>query len=70
MTLKEEFLESVKGLPDNCEIEDLEYLVYLHREVGAGLRDLARGATVPHEEATRRFRSWRSSLSERKTFAD
>ena len=53
-TVKEEVLDSIKGLPDTSTLEDIQYLLYVRQKIQKGLQDVAEGRTVRHEEAERR----------------
>ena len=54
-SFKERAHRLVDGLPDDATWEDLEYAVYVHRSIEAGLKDSREGRPVPHEEAVRQF---------------
>jgi predicted transcriptional regulator len=58
---KQELLEWVGSLPDECSWEDLQYFLDLRQSVAEGLEDVQEGRLVPHEEAKRRMREWLKS---------
>lgn len=55
---KEKVLDSLKGLPDEFELEDLfERLLFINR-IEEGLRQSAAGEIVSEEEARRYLSRW------------
>ncbi len=54
-TVKEEVRRLADRLPDEATWEDVEYEIYVRRQIEAGLKDSREGRTIPHEEIRRRF---------------
>jgi predicted transcriptional regulator len=58
-TPKEVVLEAVKSLPEDATFEDIEYHLFVRSRLEEGLRALADGRTVPHEEVKKQIAEWR-----------
>ena len=56
-TARELVLRLVERLPDDATLEDIMYELYVVQGIERGLRDVAEGRTVPHEEVKREMRS-------------
>ncbi len=56
---KEEVIELVRQLPDQVEIEELIYRLYLREKLAAAEEDIAAGHTLSAEEARAEAASWR-----------
>lgn len=56
---KADVLELVGELPDNVDIEDLIYRLYLREKLAAAEADIAAGRTVSAAEARSEAASWR-----------
>ena len=54
-TVKDEARRLVDRLPEDATWEDLQYQIYFHQAVEAGLKDSREGRIVPLEEARQRF---------------
>jgi predicted transcriptional regulator len=61
MTVKEQVMEWIRALPDDCTLNDIQYQLELRARVEEGMRALDEGRVVPQEEAERRMAQWRSS---------
>ncbi len=55
---KEEVIQLIENMPDDCTVQDILYGLYLKQKVDKGLRDIAEGRVVTHEEATQRMNKW------------
>jgi predicted transcriptional regulator len=55
---KEEVLELVRQLPDEIDIEELIYRLYLLEKLAAAEADIAAGRTLSAEEVRKRVREW------------
>ena len=53
--LKEEARRFIERLSDEATWEDLQYAIYVHQAIEAGLKHSREGRTVPHEEVRRLF---------------
>jgi len=60
-SLKQETIELIKRLPDNCSLEDIMYELYFKQKVKRGLKELKEGKFIPHEEAKKRMGKWLKS---------
>ena len=56
---KSEVLDLVKELPDDIDIEDLIYRLYLREKLAAAEADITVGRTVSVAEARSQAASWR-----------
>ena len=54
-TVKDILRAMIERLPDDVTWEDVQYEVYFHQRVDAGLADALAGRVVSHEEARRQF---------------
>ena len=59
--LKQETIELIKRLPDNCSLEDIMYELYFKQKVKRGLKELKEGKVISHEEAKKRMGKWLKS---------
>ncbi len=60
-SIKEEVIEMIQALPDDCTLEQIQYQLYVRDQVNKGLADIEAGRVVPHEEAKRRVAEWLKS---------
>ena len=58
MTEKERILKVIESLPDTATVDDVMEALYFREVIDAGLKDLAEGRIVSHEEAQRRLAKW------------
>jgi predicted transcriptional regulator len=61
MTEKEIVLETIRGLPDNCSIDEIAERIEFMAAVQKGLDQLDRGEGVSHEEVKKQLASWLTS---------
>lgn len=57
-TAKEEVQRILDLLPDDATLEDIQYRIYVHQAIAAGLRDVEHGRVVSQEEVERRMARW------------
>jgi hypothetical protein len=55
-----EVIELIRQLPEQVEIEDLIYRLYLREKLAAAEADIAAGQTLSAEEVRAQAASWRS----------
>lgn len=55
---KQEAIELIKQLPDNCSIEDIQCHLYVRGKVGCGLRELKSRRILSQREVERRMKKW------------
>ena len=58
MTDKEIALETIRGLPDNCSLEEIAERIEFMAAVQKGLDQLDSGEGIPHDEVNRQLASW------------
>lgn len=56
---KDDVLEIVRQLPDEVDIEELIYRLYLREKLAAAEADIAAGRTLSAEEVREHARQWR-----------
>jgi predicted transcriptional regulator len=56
--VKEEVIQLIEKMPDDCTVEDIFYELYLKRKVDKGLQDIEEGRVVKHEEVKQRMSKW------------
>ena len=54
-TPKEAAKQLIEQLPDQVSWDDIMYELYVKQKIEAGLKAVAEGRTVPHEEVKRRL---------------
>lgn len=58
---KHEILELIRRLPDDVTTADIMEELYFKQQVDKGLRDVAEGRVLSHEELRQRVARWRTS---------
>ena len=56
---KEEVLELVRQLPDEVDVEEVIYRLYLREKLAAAEADIAAARTLSPEEVREQARTWR-----------
>ena len=56
---KEDVLELVRQLPDEIDVEEVIYRLYLREKLAAAEADIAAGRTLSPEEVREQTRTWR-----------
>lgn len=59
--LKDQVINLIQSLPDDCTLEDIQYHLYVRDKVQRGIRAIDEGRTVTQDEAERRVRQWLES---------
>ena len=54
-TAKQIMHELADKLPEQATLDDAMYTLYVRQKIEEGLKDIAEGRTVSHEEAKRRM---------------
>jgi predicted transcriptional regulator len=54
-TPKQAAKELIEHLPDHASWNDIMYELYVKQKIEAGLKAVAEGRTIPHEEVKRRL---------------
>jgi hypothetical protein len=58
---KQEALDLIERLPDGVSIPDIIEELYFKLQVDEGLRDVAEGRTITHDQLRERLAQWRKS---------
>jgi predicted transcriptional regulator len=58
MTVKEEAIRAITSLPDNAQIDDVMYRLYVIDKITRGQTALKEGRTVTTEELLKEIESW------------
>ncbi|MGH8480051.1 MAG: hypothetical protein ACREXK_10830 [Gammaproteobacteria bacterium] len=57
-TAKQDALAAIQRLPENVEMEDIMYRLYVLENIRRGQEDAARGETTPADQLLRDIESW------------
>ena len=63
MTVKQQLKNMLKGLPENCSIEDVQYRLYVIDKVRRGLQAADKGEIVTQEHMRKRVKRWLTKSS-------
>ena len=55
---KQTALELIERMPDDVTIEDIMYELYFRQRVDSGLKQIAEGKTVSHDEVVESMAKW------------
>lgn len=55
---KEEILKIVRSMPEQFDIEELQYRLYLRQKLEAAEEDIREGRYLTHEELTQETARW------------
>ena len=58
MPVKDNAIEIIKSLPDDCTLEDIQYHLYVRAKVEKGLKAIDEGKVVSQDEAEKKVREW------------
>lgn len=58
MNARQEVMELIARLPEDCTMEDIQYHLYVRQKVERGLQAADEGRVVSQEEAEKRFARW------------
>jgi predicted transcriptional regulator len=58
MPVKEQAIELIKSLPDDCTFEDIQYHLYVRAKVEKGIRAIDEGRVVSQDEAEKKVKEW------------
>ena len=56
--VKEETIQLIEMMPDDCTVEDILYELYLKQKVDKGLQEIREGRVMEHEEVQQRISKW------------
>ncbi len=57
-TLKQDALETLQRLPDNADIEEIMYRLYVLENIRSGQKDAAQGNTTDAEQLLKDIQTW------------
>ena len=52
----------IERMPERSTVEDIVYELYFRQRVDRGLKELAEGKTISHEQVKRGMAKWRKSV--------
>jgi predicted transcriptional regulator len=58
MSTKEAAIEMIRELPAEASIEDIMHELYVQAKIEKGLKQVAEGKVVDHDEVKRRLSKW------------
>ncbi len=61
MSAKEQVIAMIEELPNDVDLDDIEYHLYVRRKIMRGLEDIRSGRVLSHEDVEKRFKKWRTS---------
>jgi len=64
MTVKEQAIQWIQSLPDDCTLEDIRYHLYLREKVQEGMSAFEQGQVCSHDEVKRRMAEWLKSYGQ------
>lgn len=50
--------EAIQKLPDNVDLDEIVYSLYVINKIQQGMQDVEAGRTISHEELTREIEQW------------
>jgi len=53
--VKEDAVNLIRSLPDNCSWDDIIYEMYVKKKIEEGLKAADEGSVITHEEVKKRF---------------
>lgn len=57
-TLKQDVLETLQNLPDNADIEEIMYRLYVLENIRRGQQDAQQGKTTDADQLLRDIQTW------------
>ena len=57
-SVKDEVLDAIQRMPDDCTLEDIQYHLYVAEKLRRRIAQADAGEAVPHAEAQRRLEKW------------
>jgi predicted transcriptional regulator len=58
--VKEAVIDAIYLMPDDATVEDILEALYVRQKIDTGLKDIAEGRTLTHDEAKKRLGKWLS----------
>ena len=60
MSTKEQVIAMIEELPNDVELDDIEYHLYVRRKIMRGLEDIRAGLVLTQTELEERLKKWRT----------
>ena len=60
MSTKEQVIAMIEELPNDVELDDIEYHLYVRRKIMRGLEDIRTGRVLTQTELEERLKKWRT----------
>jgi hypothetical protein len=60
-TVKQQLMEVVESLPDDCTMDDFRYRLYMRGKMAEAIQAIEEGRVHSHEETVEIVKSWRKS---------
>jgi hypothetical protein len=57
-TTKQAVMDLIKGLPDDCTLEDIQYRLYVRQKIQRSLEAATRGKVKSHAQVKKRLSKW------------
>jgi predicted transcriptional regulator len=48
--IRDSAIEAIRGLPEDCTWEDVQYKLYVKQKLQEGMEDIEAGRVLPHDE--------------------
>ena len=58
VSTKDAVIEMIRRMPDDVDLEDIQYALYVRQKIERGLQQADAGLTVPHDEVVKRLSRW------------
>ena len=58
MTVKEQVHKIIDNLPDDINLNDIAYTLYVISKIEQGEKEIEEGNGIPHKEAIKIIKSW------------
>lgn len=62
--VKEQAINLIKTLPEDCTLEDIQYHIYVLEKVEKGIKAIDEGRVVSQNEAEKRVKTWLMSYGQ------
>lgn len=62
--VKEQAINLIKTLPEDCTLEDIQYHIYVLEKVEKGIKAIDEGRVVSQNEAEKRVKAWLMSYGQ------
>jgi len=63
-TAKQEAIDLISGLPDECSLADIMAELYFKQKVEKGLNDIEEGRVLSHDDVRERMARWARSIGQ------